>query len=109
MKFLIALALLALAGCDSITDLGGIANSYGDGSVCNYYPNASTTAEIDDMAPIDSTKICPDGTTPVLYKTTWIVTGDDCDDIHAIVGGINGINRQFGCWKPHKTTWTEPI
>jgi hypothetical protein len=100
MKLLIALApLVILTGCEGITDLSEVTNAYGNESVCNYYPNATTLDEIKAMEPIDSTKMCPDGTAPVLYETSWIVTGDDCGDIHTIMGGLKGINRQFGCWK----------
>ena len=111
MKHLIALALLAiLTGCDSITDLGDVASPYTTGSVCNYYPQASTITDTNAMTPSDSTKICPDGNEPVLYRVTFITYKEDCDPTSEkqIVGGIKGIHRQFGCWK-RDTTFKGPI
>jgi hypothetical protein len=111
MKLLIALALLAiLTGCNSITDLGAVTNPYTSGSVCSNY-QVQILADTIEMTPSDSTKICPDGNAPVLYKVTFITREDDCDPTSEkqIVGGMKGVHRQFGCWKPRTTTWREPI
>lgn len=100
-------ALPLFLGCESLQNPY---SSLGDGSYCTNYPQAQSLEDTALMVPSDSTKSCEDGSSPFLYRVSYLVYGacDDVSEASDIVGGLKGIHRQFGCWKP-STVKLDPI
>jgi hypothetical protein len=89
-----------LAGCDYSSNIP-TASDFDTGPttwVCWNYtvPLADTTMYTTQ----DSTKLCDDGTSPILFEATWISTDDWCTSMpETVVGGLKGIRRRFACRK----------
>lgn len=107
---LLITALLALAGCD-ISDnytrgeaeflREGLATSTGgERTYCKNYTVLPAM-----VVEVDSTSSCPfsdSGTyAPYLIRAEWVSTNQECSVVKpgAVVGGLKGIHRKFGCSK----------
>jgi hypothetical protein len=97
----LAAVVALLAGCDLGT--GDHAPDFSDQynyTVCTQYtmaPQDTASVEV-----VDSTATCPDNSAPFLYRANWISTDSSCSVVPYtnVIGGLDGIRRTFGCWRP---------
>ena len=95
MKITILAAFAILTGClDYIPPPSDFLGS-GDRYICGTYQLYSL-ADSTEWTVQDSTKVCADGTMPVLFEATWLDTQYDCP---RIAGDVypGSIRRRFGC------------
>ena len=102
VKITILAAFAILTGClDYIPPQVSIAGA-NDPYVCGTY-QLDSLADSTKWTVQDSTRVCADGTMPVLFEATWLDTQYDCPVVWGAVYP-GSIRRRFGC--PPAGMWT---
>ena len=96
----LAAVVALLAGCDLGTGdhVPDFSDQYNYTACTNY---TVTAQDMQFAEVVDSTATCPDNSAPFLYRAQWLSTDNSCPAIPStVVGGLHGIRRTFGCWRP---------
>jgi hypothetical protein len=97
----VAAVVALLAGCDlgtgdHVPDFSGQYNY----TACTNYTVTAQDRQFAEV--VDSTATCPDNSAPFMIEAQWLSTDSSCSVVPYtnVIGGLAGIRRTFGCWRP---------
>lgn len=104
----LAAVVAILAGCEiSTSPYDPAPGEYNFAACTNYTVSFKEYATLDL---VDSTATCHDGSAPFMARAQWLSTDNSCPAIlSTVVGGMRGIRRTFGCWRPAAKYTGPPI